>query len=196
MRNPYVRKMLKNKAFILSCDSFRSSDLRVMSPARFRCATQLVERSKGTSLIGWKVERRCALYWKLPPFFGCVGWVGILYPFFSSAVSHAWDGKSWIDWSQDTCICRKHQGLGHCRKKFCPTEVHITSVVSQSSGAIDGNNEGEISVRSWVVDKVPGSYRRNLTKCSNINVVWKTCGEVQWRDGSGISVHEGGIIQG
>ena len=24
-----------------SCDSFRSSDLRVMSPARFRCATQL-----------------------------------------------------------------------------------------------------------------------------------------------------------
>ena len=30
------------KAKLVSCDSFRSSDLRVMSPARFHCATQLV----------------------------------------------------------------------------------------------------------------------------------------------------------
>ena len=30
------------KTYEFSCDSFRSSDLRVMSPARFRCATQLL----------------------------------------------------------------------------------------------------------------------------------------------------------
>ena len=45
---------------ILSCDSFRSSDLRVMSPARFRCATQLVERLWDFQAVVGKQKRNSA----------------------------------------------------------------------------------------------------------------------------------------
>ncbi len=39
---PVFNFEIEKKTKKISCDSFRSSDLRVMSPARFRCATQLI----------------------------------------------------------------------------------------------------------------------------------------------------------
>ncbi|KAK4137985.1 hypothetical protein BT67DRAFT_439205 [Trichocladium antarcticum] len=52
-----VRERRQEKEYA-SCDSFRSSDLRVMSPARFHCATQLalmLLQRRAKSRITWWV---------------------------------------------------------------------------------------------------------------------------------------------